>query len=247
MPENYQKSIQKRRNQALVFIGAVALIVLVLAMGSSSLGGGSIAFGTPSATLNRDEETITPGPTPTQPILPTIAPSPTETQPPAYSGMIVCEDLGQMLDRRQCTVTSLGSTADTLWLAFDPISMAQDHHINLSIVLPDTPDPVLPNLRGLASLGIFEPGSTKTITLQMFCVDTASGCPSTRIHVQLRVREGDIPIAGTQGEFDITNGAYVEPALPTRRPPGDGPVATQPPPPIFSSTPSDALGPTPTP
>ena len=240
MPENYRKSIRKRRNQALVFIGAVAMIVLVLAMGSAGLGGGSLTFGTPSATLTLKEETITPGPTLTQPSLPTIPRSPTETQSPAYAGVIVCDDLDQILDRRQCTVTNLGSTLDTLWLAFDPISLAQDHHINLSIVLPDTPNPILPNLRGLASLGVFEPGDTKMITLQMFCVDTVSGCPTTRIHVQLRVREGDIPVTGTQGEFDIANGAYVETAMPTRRPPV-GPELTK------TSTASDAVGPTPTP
>jgi len=236
-----------KKIQPLVWVVGAALILLILGIG---LGGGlgvdmsrfTSPAETPTAVVAADQLELVASLTPTSP----ATPPPTETLAPIFSGTVLCEDLDEYLDRRQCRVTNTSGSQDTLWISFQPYRLGDTNDFNLSILLGASTASLFPERKGLISLGTFAPGETKTFTIQMFCVDTEEGCPLTTIHVQLHANNAATDMTGPDGEFDIQNGVAVTKPTATKRPP-TGPQPTGGSQPTVTSTPSDAVGPTPTP
>lgn len=236
-----------RKNQIIVWVVGAAIIILILAIG---LGGG---FGVDMSRFIGPSETPTVVVAAVQPeqiasLTPTslATPLPTETMAPVFGGIIQCEDLDQKVALRECRVTNTSSLQDTLWISFQPYRLRDTNDFNLSILLGASNEPLFPERKGLISLGQFAPGETKTFTLQMFCVDTEEGCPLTTIHVQLHVNNADTDVLGFEGAFEIQNGVAVTRPTATKKP-SSGPQPTSGPLPTLANTPSDAVGPTPTP
>jgi hypothetical protein len=207
-----------------------------------------LLFAQPSVTTTTQPIAVTlTTPTEETTIQPTsVITSPVPTAIVLVGASIACENTGVIADLHVCQVKNLGDQEDKLWLSLSPYRIARDNHFNITVVMEGEPDLIQPNRRGMLELGDFEAGEEKIFVLQMYCIDRTNGCPLTEIHVQLLADDGDSPIAGPQGEFFILNAAYVEPPPPTSRPPL-GPRATDLPAPAATSTPSDAVGPTPTP
>lgn len=236
-----------KKMQMILWVVGVAILILILAIG---MGGG---FGVDMRRFINPSETPTDVVAAVQPELvasltPTgpVTPLPTETMAPIFSGTIFCENLNENLARRQCSVTNTSSLQDTLWISFQPYRLRDTNDFNLSILLGASSEPLFPERKGLISLGLFDPGETNTFTLQMFCIDTEEGCPLTTIHVQLHANNGDTDMTGPDGEFDIQNGVAVTRPTSTRKP-SSGLQPTSGPLPTYTNTPSDAVGPTPTP
>lgn len=240
--------MQKRRNLALLGIGAIAVLILLFAMASGRPDSEVSLFArlssTPTATFITMTRTTPTEEAMIQPTTVITLPVPTSTV--MAGAVIACENTEILTDLHVCQVKNLGDQEDKLWLSLSPHSLARDNHFNLTVVMEGEPDLIQPNRRGMLELGDFGAGEEKIFVLQMYCVDTINGCPLTEIHLQLLADDGDLPIAGGLGEFSIINAAYVEPVPPTRRPPS-GPGSTDLPAPVATSTPSDAVGPTPTP
>ncbi|MFC1996965.1 FHA domain-containing protein [Chloroflexota bacterium] len=236
-----------KKNQVIVWVAGAAIVILLLGV---LFGGG---FGVDMSRFIRPSETPTEAVAVAQPqevasLTPTVLSTglPSDTPAPVYSATIRCEDIDQALAMRQCHVTNTSGYQDTLYISFQPYRLRDTNDFNLSILLGNSDEPLFPERKGLISLGGFDPGQTKNFTLQMFCVNVDQGCPHTTIHVQLHAEDAAIEIVGLDGEFDIQNGVAV--IQPTRtRKPSNKPQPTDGPQPAHTNTPSDAVGPTPTP
>lgn len=208
-----------RQAVAMIFVGAafVVLIIVALLMVSGPLsptrveaiGETSQASLTPSALGIVAENTVT------SPEL-----SADSSLPQTYLASIRCPNAHLLLADYLCTVSNLGTGADTLGLWIKPFLLAETNQFDILVVsgqqfrLDD---------RGYVSLGEYQAGEERTVVVRFICL-AAAGCPLTKVHVQLAVKSGQELITGPQGELDLSSLS----SLPTSTPrPYIPPTATK--------------------
>lgn len=246
VPQGHQAVKPQNYNQrtVLVFLGGAVIVLIVIIF---ALGGGRVDISRYLPATSTFAPTAPPAAS-VQIQTVTITMSPTTTQTPVVvavinDGSIGCTDLDLLQARHDCSVTNLGTSPDNFWISFINMREVLNHGYALSVVLPGMKDPTYPNRRGRVSLGSFQPGETRQITVQMYCVEPASGCPDYDAQVQLLVEDGFKPIFGVLGEFVIRNNVAGTGVRATRRPADTTSIPSQ----IFTPTPSDLGGGTSTP